>query len=291
MKKIMRSKSQIALLTILLLMACILFTSLSLAGEKVEPSEDEAEIKEEKVIETPEDYDASNILLVSAIQDKNIYLYGIKPEGAVLYVDGTGHYYDWIYLTPRFILPRMYTGDYDYDGKEELAIILYVGSGTGCAIEELHIVEIYEDKVLSLEPTHEDYLKPNPKYFKDHAFFSEDYISKLNEIVKIEVPEKNDEWVANISVSNKMVTANLKECQSEDMDAAIESKPCFGDIVHFNVVEGKLTARFELGINIDTIPIPIFVGAVLADVIYKESDFTLSNVRFELDEAYAEKNK
>lgn len=291
MKKIIRSKLQITLLSVLLLMVCILFTSLSLADEKTAPNENETEINEEKVIESFEGYDASNIPLISAIADKNIYLYGIKPTGAVLYVDGRGHYYDWDYLTPRFVLPEMQLGDFDEDGKEELAVILYVGSGTGYAVEELHIVEISEDEMLSIEPSHKDYLKPNPEYFVDRVFMSESYISQLNELVKIKVPKKGDELMVDVIVDEKHTVINLQDYQSDDANLVIKDTPAFGNIVYFNVIDGKLTANFALGIATDSFATPIYIGEVFADVSYTEGDFDLSNLRFEIDEAFSKKDE
>lgn len=44
-------------------------------------------------------------------------------------------------LTPRFILPQVGWRDWDGDGKNELAVVYYAGSGTGVSVEELHIYE------------------------------------------------------------------------------------------------------------------------------------------------------
>ncbi len=49
--------------------------------------------------------------------------------------------FDWNFLTPRTILPRMFCTDIDGDWEDELIVICYVGSGTGVSIEELHILE------------------------------------------------------------------------------------------------------------------------------------------------------
>lgn len=49
--------------------------------------------------------------------------------------------FDWDFLTPRTILPRMDCFDVDGDWKDELIVICYTGSGTGVSVEELHILE------------------------------------------------------------------------------------------------------------------------------------------------------
>ncbi|MEY8386441.1 hypothetical protein AALC17_03965 [Oscillospiraceae bacterium 38-13] len=57
--------------------------------------------------------------------------------------------FDWDFLTPRTILPRMDCFDVDGDQEDELIIICYVGSGTGVSIEELHILEKGPDGTLT----------------------------------------------------------------------------------------------------------------------------------------------
>lgn len=49
--------------------------------------------------------------------------------------------FDWVFMTPRTIPPRMACFDADGDFEDELVVICYVGSGTGVSIEELHILE------------------------------------------------------------------------------------------------------------------------------------------------------
>ena len=77
--------------------------------------------------------------------DNNIHLAFAPPFGAVLSVNEEKYFFAWSngYLTPRWVLPQLFLFDYNGDGKDELAVILYVGSGTGIAVTELHIVDIY----------------------------------------------------------------------------------------------------------------------------------------------------
>lgn len=57
--------------------------------------------------------------------------------------------FDWDFLTPRTIPPRMFCFDVDGDWEDELIVICYVGSGTGVSIEELHILEKNSDGTLT----------------------------------------------------------------------------------------------------------------------------------------------
>ena len=242
--------------------------------------------KMEKVVESVEEYEASNFPLIAAIPDRNIYLYGVKPGGVILYVEGTGHYYKWDYLTPRFILPKMYAGDFDADGKEEIAVSLYIGSGTGYAVEDLHVVEISGDEVLSRDPSSKDYFVSNPDYFSDHFFEPEDYIRQLDKQVGLKTYEKKAELMADISIGSKVYTVSLKELQLIEKDIAVDDKAAFGNIVYFDYIDGKLTAEFAFGATSPSFGPPFFIGRLYADVNYSEDRFTLTNLRFEPDKEF-----
>jgi len=306
--EVIKSKIRMILFTVLFFSICLFFTLWPFAKDKAmsnvnavsadpsavttqqESTKVDLYVQEEKVIESWDEFNASNLPLISAIPERSIYLYAIKPSGVVLYVEGSGHYFDWSYITPRFILPKMHVGDFDNDGKEELSIILYVGSGTGYAVEELHIVEISEDDVLSREPSSEDYFAANPEYFADYYYNAEEYISKLNELVKFKAYDnKKGELEADIRLGDELYTISLKQLQSKDVDITINDAVCFGNIVYFNVKDEKLTAEFALGVTSDSHAAPVFIGDVYAEVSYNKGKFMISNLRFEPDEEYPSK--
>lgn len=234
----------------------------------------------EKVVESGEEFDASNLPLISAVPDKNIYLYAVKPKGVVLYIDGKGHYFDWDYLTPRFILPRMNVDDYDNDGHDELSIILYVVSGTGFAVEDLHIIELSEKELLSEEPSDKDYGVPNPEYFKDNFYKPEVYLDQIYKLVKLKTYYKKGELMANIRVEKRSYDVSLNQLPSVNDKSIIEGLH-FGNIVYFQAKDKKLTIQLAFGINNKTHAMPDPLGDVFADVEYNAGKLTMSNLRFE----------
>lgn len=157
---------------------------------------------EKKVIQSPEEFNASNLPLISAIPNRNIYLYGKKPKGVVLRVNGREREFDWLYMTPRFVLPRMYVSDFNFDGKDELAVILYIGSGTGVSVEELHIIDISEN---------EDTSDSNSMNLLDHGYESKYYFTALNELVKVEPNNQGSDPIAIIKVVDKSYPLSLKQ--------------------------------------------------------------------------------
>ncbi|MGE5678841.1 MAG: hypothetical protein ACM3ZR_12365, partial [Pseudomonadota bacterium] len=139
----MKTKSPLGLLILglcLLVSVCVPAVVVSADGSYVYDPADPSVYKD-RVVNYWEEFEASRIPLIAALPEKDIYLYAVKPKGVILYVKGTGHYYDWEYLTPRFILPAIYTGDYDSDGEEEVVVVTYTGSGTGYSVQDLHVVE------------------------------------------------------------------------------------------------------------------------------------------------------
>ncbi|MDP4182311.1 MAG: hypothetical protein Q8942_14630 [Bacillota bacterium] len=239
-----------------------------------------------KVIESWEEFNDSDFPLIASIPEKGIYLYAIKDGGVVLYINNKGHYYDWEYLTPRFILPQMRVYDYDKDGKDELAVVLYIGSGTGFSVEELHIVEISENVDLSDNPSDKNYSVPNPEYFKDYIYFPKDYITQLNKLTKIVIHNKTNEAAAEVIVNAKLSSLDLGENKFEGKKLNYESKPIYGDIAHFNIEGNKITADFALGICNNLHAEPVYVGDVNADVSFARGKFTLRNLYFKANEEY-----
>lgn len=184
--------------------------------------------KIQKVINSWEEFDASDMPLIAAIPEKNIYLYpvkSVKDAQVALYVGESVHYYNWLYMGgPAFILPQLQLGDYDADGKDELSAILHVGSRTGVSLRELHIVDIPEKPSNQLD-------NANQEYFKDYIF--NDYGSQLKKAISFKTFVKAGKVMGKITTDTKTYTVNLEELQSEDY-GKIKDDIYFESIVDFN---------------------------------------------------------
>lgn len=284
----MKTKSSLGLL---LLGLCLLFSvsipagAVSADGSYVYDPADPSVYKD-RVVNYWEEFEASRIPLIAALPEKDIYLYAVKPKGVILYVKGTGHYYDWEYLTPRFILPSLYTGDYDSDKEEEVAVVTYTGSGTGYAVQDLHIVETGKDEILSRDPASKDYFVPNPEYFREHFYTPEAYIAQLDQLVKLSAYHVGDVLMADVSTGGKKSALSLKAIQEWAKDFTINEQLCLGNIVHFTCEGDRINAEFELGITSDAFPPPVFIGNIKAEVVYREDGFALKNLSFEPEAEY-----
>ncbi len=231
-----------------------------------------------KVITTPEEYEASSLPILAAIPDKDIFLYDTKNEQVILSIRKNKSYYDWQCLTPRFILPQMQLGDFDNDGKDELSVILYTGSGTGVSIQDLHIIEISDGKILSGNQSD----NKNSQSYKDHMFSPDDYVSQLKDKISFKTYLDAGQLMGKINDSTKSYTVSLKEFQTDEY-GKIRSELYFASIVSFSCEESKLKAEFGVGIICEKLPQACYIGKLSADVEYREGKFGLKNFGFRED--------
>lgn len=240
--------------------------------------------KNDAVIKSWEDYEASKMPLLAAIPEKNIYLYGLRSGEAefegeitdkvVLYAGDQKQEFGWNYMTPRFILPQLQTYDFDKDGEDELSVILYVGSGTGVSIEELHIVEIDGKQLLSGNQADH----PSSENFVDRVF--DDYASQLHEMVSFKTFTRAGELIGRITIGQKNYDVSLKDYQSAEF-GKINNTLVMESIVRFRSENGKLAAEFGAGITSDAFASAVYIGTLQADVNYTGGKFKLKNLRFE----------
>ena len=194
--------------------------------------------------------------IFAALPDKDIYFSMAPPFGAVLSVQGTDYFYGWeSFLTPRGILPRISLSDYDGDGMEEIAVILYVGSGTGVSVEKLYIVEQDGDR-------------------RDFAISAEMIAQLLYHRLSAKYDPDAD-----------MVTVRLDE-QEVGIDASRvpkERRRSFDglqmeDIVSFSTDNNILQTHISIGLTGFDVAPPFDYVELYADLVYQESGLSLSNV-------------
>lgn len=148
---------------IMILLACLL--SFSICGCAVNYGQ-ENETETQLTIEEETEKESLVPLLVSD-EENELYLYGIKPEGVVLYADGIGHYYDWAYSFSDYREPRIYRGYFDFDKIEDIAIVTYTNEN----VEDIRIIsdgDFDEASVYTVDPDEfNSYIKKAVTHFYD----------------------------------------------------------------------------------------------------------------------------
>jgi hypothetical protein len=173
---------------------------------------------------------------VASLPDLGIYLFPAgELEGVVLQIGGKRQSFDWIYTTPRQIMPVLNVDDYDQDGKDELAAVLNVGSGTGVSVSELHIVE-WPQGSQEGEPD------ADAAPFIDHVFPPREYLAQLGEALVFRKSMKNGELYGQVTVGGQNHEVSLKHFQSDFGAVKIRDRTGFGNIADFRVEDdGRLT--------------------------------------------------
>ncbi len=146
-------KKYIAVIAFLLCVACVTGCTLNYENPPEEnPSESYSEIEEETEKE-------ELIPLLAEDDEDELYLYGIRPEGVILYKNGAGHYYDWAYSCSEYRQPRFFKGSFDGNNTEDIAVVTYT-KNDGVSIEDLRIVS---------DGDFDDVYKVNEEEFNSYA--------------------------------------------------------------------------------------------------------------------------
>ncbi|MBD3919645.1 hypothetical protein H8B09_12850 [Paenibacillus sp. PR3] len=205
--------------------------------------------------------------VIASIPERNIYMYGLD-NGVELRVGDLVQQYDWIYNTPRGIEPRLAVKDYDGDGHNELAVILYVGSGTGVSLEELHMIEMEEDPKL-----------------QDRQFMENDYLDQVNPAISFKPIKEAEELIAEVKVGSKKTEVIMKKYYDHDEFGAVRKQLGIRDVVGFSFDDNNdIKARFGVPFLFEKIASPQYFGDLNADVSYHDGQFTLSNFEFIAEE-------
>ncbi len=220
--------------------------------------------KKEDIIADFNDYENTEYPLLAKNEEEDIYIYEDKGSGTILvkgelvqYLD-VGH--DGI-ITPLGILPELHSGDFDDDNKNEVAIVLFVGSGTGISFEELYILDDDE----GYEEIYKAYSLNNLEY-TDLFHESIDYDIYNNDNVKM--------TIGDVEYNLNGIT-NLSEL-------------VLGNITYFKIDGNEINIYTKLGASITDMVSPQYddLGWLEADVKFSEEGYVLNDVIYNEDTEY-----
>lgn len=237
-----------------------------LASEQNEPqdSPDDSVLEaDQELANEPADEAAEQEIIgqvLAAIPDQAISLIA-GTNGTILQAGDREQEYDWLYMTPRGIEPRLLLYDFDDDGVEELAISLYIGSGTGISISDLRMVELDGDA------------------FADYRFDPEQYISQIHEATAVRTFMRDGELIAELTVASDVYTVSLKDYQGEEF-GKVGERLIFGDIANFDFEDNQIKASFGVGISVESFVQPEYIGTLEANVAYEKGVFQLKDFQF-----------
>ncbi len=217
--------------------------------------------KTEDIVVDFSEYEKVKYPLLAKIEEEDIYLYEDKGKGSILVKGEFVEYLDLGengFITPRWILPQLSSGDYDNDSKNEIAIVSYVGSGTGISFQELCVLdddEGYEE------------------YYTAYYLNNLGYTELLEDTFSYEVDDSD-----NVTMTIEDTEYNLNKIEN------ISRLVC-GDNTYFNVTGKEIKIYTHLGAIITDMASPQYdgLGWLEASVGFSKDDFVLSDVRYNTD--------
>ncbi|PKM51725.1 MAG: hypothetical protein CVV02_05540 [Firmicutes bacterium HGW-Firmicutes-7] len=207
----------------------------------------------EKLIMTYDRYEETKYPLIAELPQEDIYLYGIKPKGVVLKYGERIQIFNWIYTTPRFILPALRKYDIDHDGNDEIICVLNVDSGTGVSIYELHI------------------LKENGTTgYTDYQF--NDYLAQVKNILSFRYNKKENSILLKID-NNSYTYVLPTEYQKLTFNNIV-----YKDIVEFDI-SNDLKINLPLAVVFDEFASPQYLDDLTfeGDIVFENGEFEIKN--------------
>jgi hypothetical protein len=170
--------------------------------------------------------------LAIATENDQVKLYttlknGDTYEGFVVEVNGNKHTFDW--EAPRLLgyTPEIHYADIDQDGQEEVVVILWLGTGTGMSMQELHVIK--------------------PNQWKEMNVPSADQAASTWVTSKI----SNEKGDALIQIQVKGATPSMTTMRYPDRgeDDNLGEKAGIGAVTHYIVEDGRLKAETNVYIG------------------------------------------
>ena len=176
--------------------------------QKDSPSEPEV-TTEEEITEKEE-----LVPLLTENEEDGLYLYGIKPDGVILYADGEGHFYDWEYSCADYRQPRIFKGHFDNDKKEDIAVVTYTKCD-GVNVEDLHIIT-------------------DGDFGADDVYLVDEY--EFNSYVAHHI----DHSYANHTITFSLGDVNYSFDLSENFETLVFEKVSYSENVTYEIIDGEI---------------------------------------------------
>jgi hypothetical protein len=200
--------------------------------------------------------------LIAMLPEENMYFYGISYPGVILYHDGYGRYFNWSWVTPHMILPRIMHHDFDGCGEKEVALIFHVGSGTMTSMYDLHILQM----------TKGDWRWE----YTVHSLTAWDIKDWFTEPITVTVADDNYSIAVSFNGENHTVENVFPE-------RTLTDEFYYGNIVVFQFTDTQIQLNFLLFVPYEEGGIPLSAGRIEADVIFDGEGFRFENLVFTLD--------
>lgn len=203
--------------------------------------------------------------LAIATENDQVKLYtalknGDTYEGFVIEVNGNKHTFNW--EAPRLLgyTPEIHYADIDQDGQEEVVVILWLGTGTGMSMQELHVIK--------------------PNQWKEMNIPSAD--EAVSALVTSKISNEKGDALIQIQVKGSTPSMVTMRYPARGEDDNLGEEAGIGAVTYYMVEEGKLKAETNVYIGFLE-----SIGTLTFDYKSGNAGMEPESIRFEPHEEYA----
>ena len=193
---------------------CSVLLLLSLTGCTLNQSAKEEPLTENEVTTEAITEKEELIPLLAENEEEELYLYGIKPDGVILYSEGEGHYFDWEYSCSDYKAPRLFKGYFDGNNREDIAVVTYT-KNDGVSTEDLRIISDGDFESDDVYLINEDEFNSYVSHHIDHSY-------------------------ANHTVTFSLDDVNYSFDLSENFETLVFDKVSYSENVSYEFIDGDI---------------------------------------------------
>lgn len=201
--------------------------------------------------------------LVAAIESEGVELYDIGEGNFLLRCEGipepaelSGH--------PWRAEPQLRVFDYDGDGEKEVAVLLYLGGGSGVSIEDLFFFKKENGKLVECQ------------------YAPDGYVELLKQELGFKAWQEGGRLLIEFSVANDALRFDVTDDLGEDPVVDSERGPKCGDVVYFNFGDGgSVTITAAVGALVSSGYTPTYYADVKAKIIFTGGKASLEDLRLD----------
>ena len=198
---------------------------------------------------------------LAALKSEEVYLYRVGENLFALHYKGVSATFDWP-AHPLRPTPRIHVFDYDNDGEKEIALLLYMGGGTGAAFDGLHIAKLQGDKL------------------EAYSYDGAEDVEALKQSTSFRVFKDGGKVFLEFVRETERICFDItKDMPEGELESATLEIAC-GDKILFALKDkGGILLQVDLGLKRPDKVEPDYYAVITANVLFANGVFALSDIR------------
>ena len=194
--------------------------------------------------------------MVSGLPEADAKLYPFREtegsyKGFIVEIKGESKYFDWENTVNPTYAPKMFYDDINSDGKNELIVILTIGTGTGVHIEKIHVID--------------------PENFTEYEAVNP--LDIINQNVGSSIMHENDSTIITVTVNGLDSRITLNEEYVSNNNWADEV--IFKNIIKYSVEDSELKAIISAQVSPT-----VYIGEIIITYKFGNNNYVMDELSY-----------